>query len=233
MDNIVQENKRVLFVDYFKALLMILVIMGHINFANSGIKAWIYSFHMPAFFFISGMMLNYSTSYSLPLGERIRKYADRLVVPFFLWALVYAKFSYPNLLRILYGSYRSIAQAGALTSLWFLPVMFFAVLMMNQLETGFNKRIVRIEIMSLIISFAIGFLLPYSRIGYPWSINVAFIALGFMLSGRLLRTMCFEFRRFCSEIGSPRWHICVGLALLCLLSTFLYQYNLTDKGAHL
>lgn len=50
-------NNRLLYVDYMKAIAMILVIMGHVNFANEPVKAWIYSFHMPAFFFCTGLVL--------------------------------------------------------------------------------------------------------------------------------------------------------------------------------
>ena len=34
------------YVDYIKAFGIILVILGHVNFANSGLKTWIYSFHV-------------------------------------------------------------------------------------------------------------------------------------------------------------------------------------------
>ena len=46
-----------IYIDYAKALAMLLVIMGHVNFANDDLKAWIYSFHMPTFFLLSGMVL--------------------------------------------------------------------------------------------------------------------------------------------------------------------------------
>ena len=117
-----KRSNRILFVDYFKAILMILVVAGHINFANEDIKAWIYAFHMPAFFFVSGLLLN--TDFAPSMTGLLRKYTDKLVFPYFLWGLVFAQFTIQNLLRIIYGSYRTIAQAEALTSLWFLPVMF-------------------------------------------------------------------------------------------------------------
>lgn len=222
------EKKRVLFIDYFKALLMILVIMGHINFANTGIKAWIYSFHMPAFFFVSGMVLNFAPQ-SNKVG--IIKYVDRLIVPFFLWAMVFASFTYPNLLRIIYGSYSSIAQAGALTSLWFLPVLFLAVLMLNLMEKFFNiGSAIWIEIVCIILAFGVGFALPHIKTGYPWSVNVSFIALGFMLLGRLSKTTAFRFKDFCFKRRSWGLIMCFVMAILCLSVTFIYQFNLTEKG---
>ena len=95
------NNQRILYIDYVKALAMILVIMGHVNFANQDIKAWIYSFHMPVFFFCTGLVLK---DIGKSLKESVTKYARRLIIPFFIWALLFAKFTIPNLVMILYGS---------------------------------------------------------------------------------------------------------------------------------
>ena len=132
----------------------------------------------------------------------IIKHVDRLIVPFFLWAMVFASFTYPNLLRIVYGSYSSIAQAGALTSLWFLPVMFLAVLMLNLIEKFFNiGSAIWIEIVCIILAFGVGFALPHIKTGYPWSVTVSVIALGFMLLGRLSKTTALRFKDFCLKEG--------------------------------
>lgn len=220
--------KRVLFVDYYKALLMILVVMGHINYANSGIKEWIYSFHMPAFFFISGMMI------SFPIPETrfvLTKYVDRLVVPFFLWALIFAKFSFPNALGIAYASYNSISRAGALTSLWFLPVMFIAILFLYLLERCFkDKCSYRVEIGVIVTAFVVGFIIPPIKYGYPWSINVAIIAFGFMLMGRVLKSVVFRLEKMFASKGKNGLFICGFTALVFLAATFIYRYNIPEKG---
>ena len=118
------------YIDYFKALLMILVIIGHINFANSSIKPWIYAFHMPAFFFASGMLLKNSGVFdSRSMKALLGKKIQSLMFPYFLWALIYSSLEGRNLLRILYGSHQSLGSAGSLTSLWFLPVLFEATVL--------------------------------------------------------------------------------------------------------
>ena len=55
--------ERIEYIDIARAIAMVFVVLGHINFANSGIKAWAYSFHMPAFFFISGMVARWEKEY--------------------------------------------------------------------------------------------------------------------------------------------------------------------------
>lgn len=53
----VKLSKRIANIDYVRAIAIILVVAGHVNFANYHIKALIYSFHMPLFFFVSGLVM--------------------------------------------------------------------------------------------------------------------------------------------------------------------------------
>ena len=118
-------NNLILYIYYLKAFAIIMVIMAHVNFANSSIKPWLTSFLMPAFFFSTGLAIRVRGQISLK--ESLLKKIHRLMLPYLLWALIYAKFTILSFLMIVYGSYWTIARAGALTSLWFLPVMFVAL----------------------------------------------------------------------------------------------------------
>lgn len=51
------NKKRILWIDYAKAFAMFFVVIGHVNSGNY-LTNWIYSFHMPLFFFLSGITLN-------------------------------------------------------------------------------------------------------------------------------------------------------------------------------
>ena len=57
------KTVRLSFVDWFKALLILLVIVGHSNLVDTGggtiFMSFVYSFHIPAFFMISGYLSNY------------------------------------------------------------------------------------------------------------------------------------------------------------------------------
>ena len=50
------NKKRILWIDYAKAFAMFFVVIGHVNSGNY-LTNWIYSFHMPLFFFLSGITL--------------------------------------------------------------------------------------------------------------------------------------------------------------------------------
>lgn len=50
------QSKRILWIDYCKVIGICLVLIGH-TYPNNPITDWLYSFHMPLFFFISGLTL--------------------------------------------------------------------------------------------------------------------------------------------------------------------------------
>lgn len=50
-------KKRVTYLDLAKGIGIILVVLGHMENINAGLRTWISSFHMPLFFVISGMLI--------------------------------------------------------------------------------------------------------------------------------------------------------------------------------
>lgn len=52
------EKERLSWLDVLKGIGIILVVMGHI-YSNSIIFNWLYSFHMPLFFFAAGCVYRY------------------------------------------------------------------------------------------------------------------------------------------------------------------------------
>ncbi|WP_367118171.1 acyltransferase family protein [uncultured Clostridium sp.] len=51
---------RLNFIDILKGIAIVLVVLGHILYnQNNLIRIWLYSFHIPLFFIISGYLLNF------------------------------------------------------------------------------------------------------------------------------------------------------------------------------
>lgn len=79
------------YVDYLKGIAIILVVLGHINSYNGFVKAWIYSFHMPLFFVATGITTKSRTQISgNVLSNYFCKKVKTILVPYFLWGLIYA-----------------------------------------------------------------------------------------------------------------------------------------------
>ena len=214
-------NNRILYIDYAKAIVIIFVIMAHVNFANGDIKAWITSFAMPAFFFCAGLVFRVREPFSLK--DTLRGKIHRLMIPYFLWALFYAKFSIPNFMKILYGSSVTIAGSGTLTSLWFLPVMFVALCFFYLfVKTGQANSLV-LKIILMIIALVLGSLMPQVKIGYPWGVNVAITSFAFLLLGNFCQAY-FE-----KMIMYFKAHHSKGIIISFLLFLFMFACTLSYR----
>ena len=88
---------RIKFIDYAKGYGIFLVALGHVlrGLEDLGLEdstlagfvdAWVYSFHMPLFFFLSGLFVERSVDRSLP--QLNRKVANTMVWPYFLWSIL-------------------------------------------------------------------------------------------------------------------------------------------------
>ena len=227
------KKERIRYIDFFKALAILLVILGHVNFANTGIKSWIYSFHMPAFFFASGLYLN--TEKKVTKQEYfslIQKNTYRLILPYILWGLIFSQFSPLNCAKLAYGSYSMISSAKSLTSLWFLPVLFLSLMMLHSFMWLSRKHFGNAaKLCLMILGFIVGFILPNIKIGYPWSINVAFVAFGFVLLGNLSSGMMAKVTLLFSAEKKIQSLLLKIVAMgLCFAGTMIYQYNIPDFG---
>lgn len=121
-------KKRIIWIDWAKSLCMYLVVLGHCHIQPSMQLATqiIYSFHIPLFFFISGLLCPKKFSMSSVLKD-IRY----LIIPYFVFgvlqicfhSLLSRDFSFHfyliNLKVLCIGSDASIG------AIWFLPALFF------------------------------------------------------------------------------------------------------------
>ena len=84
-----ENRKRLVSIDFLKGLAILLVVLGHSVQVltkkpfEDYLFNFIYSFHMPLFMFLSGIV-SYKVSVKL---EAISKRFYQLIIPFFLWPL--------------------------------------------------------------------------------------------------------------------------------------------------
>lgn len=99
-------NCRVKWLDSARGIAVFLVILGHMGIPYFG--KYITSFHMPLFFFLSGVTFSVKDSFS----EFVRKKAMRLLVPYFCLGI-----------PCIISSYYSRAAEGTLTAQAFIQVL--------------------------------------------------------------------------------------------------------------
>ena len=76
------NNKRIKYIDMLKAFCIILVIVGHMGYTPAKVKLLLYIFHIPLFFFLSGMTLNVE-KYDSIVQFFLKKF-KAIVIPYFL-----------------------------------------------------------------------------------------------------------------------------------------------------
>ena len=191
--NILTTKQRVDFIDTAKGIGILLVILGHLIALHSHLEYSIYSFHMPFFFFVSGLFVDPNTNRFM---QYTLKKAKRLMIPYAFFCLIGTAvtfllpvFDNPDLHTalkgILYGDVGNI-HVGPI---WFLPCLFcvytlfypFFHIILEKKNYFFNFVFICGLIISPIIINHIGF-------QFPFKINVAISALSIFSIGFLSKS---------------------------------------------
>jgi fucose 4-O-acetylase-like acetyltransferase len=204
-----QERGRQEWLDVLKGFGILFVVLGH-ALADGGLKTYIYAFHMPLFFFVSGYLFDAEgvRGYGAFIGRRFRS----LIVPYLLFALVsYLFFLYflsgrtglgmaaiartdgwhPFFLDRLYGVvYANSAELLKIgnTALWFLPCLFVmqaGFLLIHRATGGHAGRIWAVLVCLSLFAY---YEIAWRAATLPWSIDRAcrdmvFFGLGWSLAG--------------------------------------------------
>lgn len=176
------ESKRIEAIDIAKGFGIFLVVIGHFINMSSYPGRVIYSFHMPLFFFLSGICFNdkkYATLQEL-FGNRART----LLWPCFCFTITISLFQ-SVLISIPLCSLRQ-ELPGAL---WFLPILFVAEIFYFYLcKIKKNYRL-----MILLTTYCVGVAFHEELQGLPYKISFIPKALLYYGLGHILRdkTLCY------------------------------------------
>jgi len=212
--------------DALRGLAILLVVLGH-AIANSAnlyqvstynpqyyVSSFIYTFHIPLFFLVSGYVL---------FGRRVRigDRAIRLLLPFLAWIPVYWAANryirhFPWPVRFWPTVKDTLLHPGA--GLWFLPVLFLCSMLLIPV-IFLEKRWTWAGEISLLVIFVAVNLIPFDDVGVVQvKYFFAFFALGYLAAKH--RTRLREI------LGKNINIILAGLSSLFLvLFTVLYYYG--------
>ena len=187
------DNKRIEYIDILRGIAMILVLIGH---NDTILTNYIYSFHIPLFFFISGLTYKGNSD---SLKEVIKKRLRNIVIPYFelslflyfLWILLmnfqgivlYKNDILRNFVGIFYC--QGVDNMAWGLQLWFLPCLFITSIIFSFISKIKKKVFVLI---SIIVVSSVGFLFnDILRINFLWSFDVALVGVLFYGTGFLLK----------------------------------------------
>ncbi len=204
MNNTKVEHQREIGIDVLKGLGIIFVMLGHIVGTNyyGDIYTYIYSFHMPLFFFVSGYLKYKHTAHRSVL-QNIKNSAKHILLPYFILLTISILFTVTISSYIYTGHFFMIhfdlvetlkayfLSGGFLNKipcqnfpLWYLPTFFIVTIIFDLFVR--NRKVAKF--LPLIVLILIAITVPFQMLipGRPaFHINVLPAALVFMGLGYL------------------------------------------------
>ena len=228
------EGGRQDYIDIAKGLGMLSIIWGHICYAGISNKM-IYAFHIPLFFFLSGLV--FSPNKYAGFGMFIQKRVKGLIVPYCIYSfgtwmiwVIYSSTSHAsieNYWRPLLQTFLAQGSEGYLVHnvpLWFVMCLF-AVEVIYYFISKLPDAV--IGIISVLVA-AIGVWTTYTDIvdfsKLPWSIDVAMMALPFYAAGSLL-TKHFSHNEIVGQVKANKIVSCVVFSISAVILYWGASYN--------
>lgn len=187
------QTHRLPWIDAAKGIGLLCVILGHLRVPY--VSTWVYTFHMPLFFFLSGLVFS---GKKYDFGTFLKKKLKSLVLPYFtLGGVIFAFFS------LVYALQKQPASAYLemlkdflvqehFWTVWFLACLFLVEVLYYGIHRFFGKKPLHATAVSALLCVA-G--LARYRLGWgslPWNLDVALVAqfffhAGFLSNDRLCR----------------------------------------------
>ena len=200
MTDFESPQNRLGYIDTLKAFAIFMVLIGHLT-DNSILEQYIFSFHLPLFFWVSGFLFN-PIKYQ-HFGSFLRQRLKTLVVPYFIFAFISFLFWFfvvrglsvrgqVNLLNpwypfwgIFYGIGVEPWRNPLDVALWFLPCLFVTEIIFWHINKYMRGSF---YFVALILSAIIGYVTSISmEFRLPWSADVAFTAVVFYAVGNMAK----------------------------------------------
>ena len=158
------KQARIEYLDIFRSLGIILMIMGHVYFGGFFSK-WIHAFHMPMFFFVSGWFYK---SNDLTVGKSILRKAKSLLIPYLCFEIIVFVLSLPLIPEYL--------NVQTLYYILFDNTYIIPVAVCNKSHIA----VIIIAIFGMIAPKILPFRLP-------WALDAAFVGIGFFHIARAIK----------------------------------------------
>ena len=224
-------SRHIIWIDNAKLLAMFLVLFEHHGLENRFVADWIWTFHLAAFIFISGLFANSKSNF----GVFLKNNFNRLIIPVVLWHLIGSISWQPALAYVMKPSevLHSLLQtqmdffAGRSCGFgWFMICLFWI-----KCEFWFLHRlnISLLYICGLLLFPLAAFILNVNEIMIPFYIVNSLMSFPFYLFGYALRDRV-KTLQLSPLLAWPFFFILVAISLLLCLQFGRYSLNSLEFG---
>ena len=178
-------------IDITKGILIFFVVLGHIADGGSYIHKYVYWFHMPAFFIISGLFMRKDCC----LKDEIKKRTYRLLVPYLFFSIFFGTIAREgNILKQLVGTI--IGANGNITSYTF-PYYFLTVLFVASIFLyAINKRTTNATwylFLGYVVTHVATMFISHDLLSWiPWNVDIAICMAFYMFLGNKHKNLILQ-----------------------------------------
>lgn len=236
--NMKSNGKRIDWIDIFKGLAIILVVVGH----STGLfNAYIYQFHVAAFFFISGWVAKFDGT---SLFKDLLKKARTLIIPLLLMIVIFGivtncmntcgiykyfwdEGSSQSVFRLMINFLENGTMVDLLGAAWFVEVLFFTSIISHFLYvlTWKNKYIF---IILTVTVYILGYYAMRHKCALPYGADMALLAQGYYGTGFFLKSVVPE-----ELFGKKRKSVILDGLFFLITSFFMYLMKEKLNGVNL
>lgn len=208
------QTSRIEYIDIAKGLGMILVVTGHCINVKTFPGLWIWSFHMPLFFILSGLCFSekkYPTF--LPF---LKKRVKTLLLPCIYFSVLVTTLTFLLLRQTAYHDLMKNLPGA----LWFVLILFFTEILYYHIIQHTSKKYV-LRIIELISLLLLGLWLCKKGIILPFSLSTIPIASFYYGIGHSCKTVINQI----TTVHSTKCKILTSFLLLTLPAIVTYYSN--------
>jgi acyltransferase len=229
------KKERIAWIDIAKAIAIFFIVLGH-QLPSGPLCGYLYSFHVPLFFFLSGLTFNNAKEPKKFFCEKVK----RILIPYFIFSSIsigfyiitnyFFKKSGLSLTQCLLGMIIGTRSTGLMlwnNPLWFLPCLFVllsAAYIINRFVfRGKNK--IKYTVILLAFSVSAVIILYCFRFypSAPFGIIQAVNASPYFIIGRLAKQLIYKDGKVKAAI--PIWAKVIASLILILGGAFLSSLN--------
>ena len=188
------SSSRLEWIDICRGIGILLVVLGH---SAPPFKLYIYAFHIPLFFLVSGYLWNSRYSFKTTLVKSLKRY----IIPYFILSilnlciemffLLIQKESFDvvgkYIIGIIYsrGNHEWMPNCGPL---WFLTALFCSILIYKIIDLSYKKMFTKS--LTVVIVSVLGYVISLTDIPkMPWNLDVALVSVLFLHLGRIVKSV--------------------------------------------
>lgn len=219
------KEKHLNWIDLAKGIGIILVLIGHSKFLPITLKNYIYSFHMPLFFILSGYV--FSNKYNFK--DFLKKKVKTILFPYlFFFVIYFLFFSFKDLYLGVHHIFNNFIGLffqlnGYVYAIWFLICLFFTQIIFYFVIMLTKNNLLKICVISLCIAITGIIYFKMINAHLIWQLQILFTSIPFFALGYLLKTTNLLNRMH--NILYPTFFVVLSIILFLIKTKYFIPYT--------